>query len=533
MKNKANKIMVITVTDVRNIPKQQWTKPLTENCKELVWIDLKKIYLEHGKEKTQKILLKKVEQEKPEFLFMYDSLFYDINLLSLMDGIKQVSKKTRTVLFSGDDDLTFDYTRYLALFFDYILLGLIDYVKIYEEHGLNNAYYITPADYKEIPQQAKKYDVTFMGADKADRREVLDYLHKSGVNITLFGYPTWKKYPGLRDIYKGMLPSEEYLKTISQSKINLCFSKNMLGVPHLTGRFLENSVLKSFSLIEYSPQVAELLKEGKEIVMFKTKEEALKKIKYYLEHENERENIAKAAYKKVTVDFDFRKNLKKFIQKALKQKPKSNVPKEDSSLIYLNEKLMKEPKEQLFKKIKNFEYIAFSKGKVIKSRFKDRLQVYSIKENKKQISCCDYTIYSKQLGDYARFRFVPFGKVPNREYAPYLSINQIVMTKKFFIENFAQIKNAYKKEMINFVNQKNTAFVSIPLVRISKFRSKFFKQKELTEQLGLFLFSFHRELYARRKNPIRFMQYVFSLLKEIIMGKRFIIKQIKYRIPKS
>ena len=69
------KIMVITVTDSRNYPNHFWEKPLRESCKELIWINLQDLYFKNGKKETEKILLERLDIEKPDFLFMFDSLY--------------------------------------------------------------------------------------------------------------------------------------------------------------------------------------------------------------------------------------------------------------------------------------------------------------------------------------------------------------------------------------------------------------------------------------------------------------------------
>lgn len=54
-----------------------------------------------------------------------------------------------------------------------------------------------------------------------------------------------------------------------------------------------------FVLSSYCAETAELFEEDKEIVMFKTPEELIEKTDYYLAHDAEREQIARAGYEKV------------------------------------------------------------------------------------------------------------------------------------------------------------------------------------------------------------------------------------------
>lgn len=528
MRKLVDKIMVITVTDSRNYPNHFWEEPLKNNCKKLIWFDLKKVYFENGRAKTQNIILNLFKKEKPDYLFMFDSLFYDLDLPILLTKLKKVSPKTRSVFFSGDDDFNFNSTRYSALFFDYHLAVLENFIPLFKKDGLRTFFIVQTKPYKNFTNK-KIYDVSFIGTPKADRKEFIEYLLQNKVNIRIFGY-NWDNYPKLKSIYGGVLSSEDYLRTIEQTKINLCFSKNMRGVTNMKGRFLEISNCKTFSLVEYFPYLAKLFEERKEIVFFRTKKELLEKINYYLEHEKEREKIAEAAYKKVNSKFDFEKKIQDFIKKTSKDTFKKSLPKLEYSIINLDEKLMRLSKEKIIQKIKDYDYISFSKGQIIKSSFKNYLQAYSLKKNNKGISCCDYFIYSKYLGDYMRFRYCPFGKEQGKNLSPFLNINQIIMTKQFFIKNYEVIKRAYETGSPDFINNRNTAFISIPLVSITNFSKGFFNNTEFSNELGLFLFSAHRELYSKRKKPIKFIFYALSLIREGLSGKKFIFHQLKLKL---
>lgn len=54
-----------------------------------------------------------------------------------------------------------------------------------------------------------------------------------------------------------------------------------------------------FVLSTYCPETAELFKEDKEIVFFRTPEELLDKVEFYLTHEEERRQVARAGHEKV------------------------------------------------------------------------------------------------------------------------------------------------------------------------------------------------------------------------------------------
>ena len=63
----------------------------------------------------------------------------------------------------------------------------------------------------------------------------------------------------------------------------------------------------------YQEEIPELFEEGKEIVTFKSPEEMLDKIAYYLSHEEERIRIGYNGYKKVKNCYTYEHQLNKII----------------------------------------------------------------------------------------------------------------------------------------------------------------------------------------------------------------------------
>lgn len=94
----------------------------------------------------------------------------------------------------------------------------------------------------------------------------------------------------------------------NQSRINLNISLRSIhsGIPL---RVIDIMSCGGFVLSNYQPEIAECFSEDKEVVLFHSKEEAVDKIQYYANHEEERTNIARAGYEAVKERFGYKNSL--------------------------------------------------------------------------------------------------------------------------------------------------------------------------------------------------------------------------------
>lgn len=524
---KVNKILFAETLNKYYFPYQNFYLPLKQFCKKIINFDVKWEYYAHGKDVMNHKFLKLIEKEKPDYVFMFirGSEFYLETLLK----IREISPKTKVFSFSGDEDNAFEmFSRYLILFVDYGLISPERFVSEYKKDGIKNVFFIVGLNnhfFKPLKLE-KKYDVTFVGIDKADRYEFIKFLKESGIKISLFGW-NWSKYPEFKDIYRGALDSEEMVKITNQSKINLSFSKSTDGTLHPTTRLYEAGACKSFVLSEYCEDNLKLFKNGKDIIMFKDKEDLLKKIEYYLKNEKEREKIADAAYKKVIKNYTFDLALKEIFQRVQKEDKKfrhKDFPKLNKRIITLSKEDLRLNNKEIENKLEKYDYIVLSKGKFKNLKYRKYLQAYSLEKTKKPISCCDYYVHSKILGDY--IRFPPEGALKaldKQKFSSLLNINQFMITREFFLKNIETFKNVFEKEKIDFITKENTAFVSLPLIRVKKFPSMDYPslRKALTEFIFLY------QLFSLKQQKKMFSSlYFYALLFEIIKGKRFILNAI-------
>ncbi len=506
---------------------QCWYSPLKSIFSKVILFDPQKNSLIYGREAMNEKLLELIKKEKPDFIFFW--LTYDAFSIETLLKIKEISPKTKTINFFGDDDTQFEcFTRYYAHLFDYSILFIQLPSRIYKKEGINNilmSHGVNLDNFKPLNLN-KKYDVTFIGLSKNDRYELIKFLKDNNIDVKVFG-PTWDKHHDLKDICGGQLNQEELVKVINQSKINLGFSKNFFNKPHFKSRAFEIGACNSFCLLEYFSGYLNFLRNNKEIVMFKDKEDLLKKIRYYLQNEKERENIANKLYKRVIKDYNLHKDLQKFFKKISKDKPtiQKSIPKSSKRIVILTEKDIELAEESLKEKLKKADYIAFQTRDSIHSKYKNEIQAYSLDMSKKQISCCDYYLSSKKIGDYAvNVSKDSFFLLNNQEFAELLDINQIMVTKEYFFRNLKAIRDLFSGKKVNLIQEENTAFISIPLVKIFYPKKINYNAiKKIVRRACFFIFEEKLiSLFIQKRLFTSSFLYLL-LLESIKPGRRFIL----------
>ncbi|MEJ1296660.1 MAG: glycosyltransferase [Candidatus Sedimenticola sp. (ex Thyasira tokunagai)] len=143
--------------------------------------------------------------------------------------------------------------------------------------------------YKNLPLD-KTYDVAFVGSDYGVRRKYIQHLRENGIDVYTKGNG-WEE---------GFADSDEMVEIFNRAKIVLGFStvgKND-DIFILKGRDFEVPLTGSFYLTGFHDELFEYFDIGRDIEVYRSKEELLDKVRYYLENEDQREEIAVHGYNK-------------------------------------------------------------------------------------------------------------------------------------------------------------------------------------------------------------------------------------------
>jgi len=195
---------------------------------------------------------------------------------------------------------------------------------------------------KKYENMSKNTDVSFVGliTGRSKRLDYINYLEKSGINVKYYGYGS----------PNGIISAAEKIRIHNSSKINLNFSdvaeqtrltrnhKICRQLKGIKGNNFEIAICGGFVLSEYAFGIKNFFEIGKEMAVFTTKEELLEKIKYYLVHEEERENIAKSGYERAIRDYDVKLAVPKLLSTIDELRKKKSYK---SSEIYLDDEFIR------------------------------------------------------------------------------------------------------------------------------------------------------------------------------------------------
>ena len=202
-----------------------------------------------------------------------------------------------SVYITSDTHLGYQYRLTKAKEFDYVFCNQIRAVEEFERGGVKAHWLphaVEPLAYPNKPIAIKKYDVGFVGfVTFRKRAEMLDRM--------------FKEFP---NFFYGQRLFEECAEIYRKSKIVF----HTAAVDDIAMRNFEATATGAFLLTEWVPTLHECFEDGKHLVAYKTMDEAIEKAHYYLEHDDERETIAKAGMEHTLANHTYQHRIKTLME---------------------------------------------------------------------------------------------------------------------------------------------------------------------------------------------------------------------------
>ena len=148
-----------------------------------------------------------------------------------------------------------------------------------------------------------RYDVSFVGQRYGDRPKVVKALRKAGIDVYCRGMG-WSG---------GRVDHDEMVEIFGASRVNLNLANSWGGhfwsrhrvVSQIKGRTFEVPGSGGFLLTDHAPHLEEYFEIGAEIDVFESTEHLTERVKYWLEHEEERQAVARAGYERVVAEHTY------------------------------------------------------------------------------------------------------------------------------------------------------------------------------------------------------------------------------------
>lgn len=297
------------------------------------FLDYTKLYSELGSSGIERYILDFIEKNKIKILIFtwVDSWGFEFRV----EFFELLRKKVFLAMMLLDWDHWFNVKDiYYAQAVDLVIVPDIVGNFTFKHYGINaiTHYSFDTAVYRKLNGISQDIDVSFIGTlIKYGRKDSLDYLVKNGINVQQYGWET----------PNGRVSMEKMVEIYNRSKINL----NFTGVAppsilerdwtiskrlrQIKGNVIAIALCGGFVLAEDSFGNEKALEPGREVVVFNTKEEMLRKIRYYLQNEDERKRIAENAYKKALQNYDMSTRLPALLQELRKlNREKKYIPTE-------------------------------------------------------------------------------------------------------------------------------------------------------------------------------------------------------------
>jgi spore maturation protein CgeB len=235
----------------------------------------------------------------------YDAIFHVAfnEHLDFPEGAAKLALKKDIPVIQWDCDASWRFSNWIAPRKDRVShfvtthSGTMDWYKQQGMNVLRSQWGGSP--YYHPQGNEKIYDVTFVGqkhgimpGGRFLRAEYVDAIMNAGISIDLFGN-YWDGYENWHGYQTNFL---DMIKVFDQSKICLNLSNpwHHGSMPQIKGRHFEIPQNGGMQICTPADDLASYFVDGEEIVVAQGTDDLIDKLKYYLEHPDEREAIAQA-----------------------------------------------------------------------------------------------------------------------------------------------------------------------------------------------------------------------------------------------
>ncbi len=253
----------------------------------------------------EKIVEAQILQFKPDVVYSHN---LKIVSLESLDRIKKMTKILVGQIASPLPDENF-LKKY-----DLILSSFPHYVQRFKELGIAGDYFnlgFEESILSTLRKTKDQYDTVFIGTLGGKHTKGLDIFEYISNHIKL---DLWGPDSYITKNYHGEAWGHEMFNILYNSKIAINRHIDVAENYANNMRLYEATGSGTMLITDAKPNLNDLFEAGKEVETYSSKEELLKKIEYYLIHDDERKAIAQAGQKRTFRDHTYRVRMVQLVQ---------------------------------------------------------------------------------------------------------------------------------------------------------------------------------------------------------------------------
>ena len=240
------------------------------------------------------ILRSQIHAFKPDIIYSMAIETIDSSFLESVKGSYRIAIGQHAASLNHND-----ISKY-----DIILSSLPNQIEYFEGLGLKSEYLklgFEPRILDLIKKDKKKYDLTFIGGfgkHFQKSNELIKKLIKT-FDFNLWGYSDQcESNQIITKNLNGVLYGKEMYQVLARSKIIFNRHADFAGNYANNMRLYQGTGIGSLLITDSKDNLSNIFKVGEEVVDYSSVDECVEKIDYYLNHEEERESIAKNGQKR-------------------------------------------------------------------------------------------------------------------------------------------------------------------------------------------------------------------------------------------
>ncbi|NUU60324.1 CgeB family protein [Paenibacillus agri] len=268
--------------------------------------------------------------DHPDLVIVLDGMDLPLEQINVLRG-----SGIRTAIWLTDDPYYTDFTLKIVLHYDYVFTLERNCIDFYKGLGCQQVHYLPFGVHREhyhptTTRSPIQRDISFIGSAYWNRvnffREILPDLMQYNTVINGIWWdrlPEAPQYGERIEIGKWMSPQETALAysgskiviNLHRSHIDEDVNNNSLGIKAVSPnpRTFEIAASGTLQLCDARDDMGNFYKPGEEIETFASPKEMMDKIRFYLTHEEERQEIVLRAYERTLKEHTYTKRLNQLL----------------------------------------------------------------------------------------------------------------------------------------------------------------------------------------------------------------------------